>query len=149
MKTLSTFRTNLIIFLSINCICFFMFCIGLLGLLNKVISTYWIKYGNGQIVIQRISKDMVIGGQGGKWRSRRDVIMLQEIELYGPSVQLLGKNVEWPLGGGGGLSYEYFFQLKDGRRIGFDGSYYTRRQKAELFRYIYDTTGIEMTLQTT
>lgn len=106
---------------------------------------YWIKYGEGKIIVHRCSK--IISERGGKFESREDEILLSEIKLYGASKKLLGSEMEIPLDTGRffTLFYEYFFQLKDGRKIPFDCVKFTRGQLAILSRYIYKETGIKMT----
>ena len=107
---------------------------------------YWIKYGDGRIIIHRYSK--ILNARGSKMERRENEFLLEEIELYGASAIILGKNVELSGSQGGALSwsYEYFFQLKDGKRIGFDATIFGRFQLAELSRYIYGETGIEKTM---
>lgn len=47
--------------------------------------THWIRYGNGKVVIKRVSKERVNGRPVGKWKNREDTFLLEEIEAYGLS----------------------------------------------------------------
>ena len=109
----------------------------------RIYCTHWIRYGNERVVIKRVSKDRVNGRPVGKWKNREDTFLLEEIEAYGLSWQVLGYYVEYHRSSGGSLTTEVFFQLKNGKRIGYEMGYYTRRAEEEFFRYIYDNTGIE------
>lgn len=105
--------------------------------------THWIEYGNERVVIRRVSKECVNGRSVGKWKNREDTFLLDEIVAYGLSWQVLGHYVEYHKSSGGSLTTEVFFQLKNGKRIGYETVYYTRREEEEFFRYIHDKTGIE------
>lgn len=68
---------------------------------------------------------------------RKDSFMVDEIEGYGLFLPMTGIHAEQFIGGGGkSITHEYVFQLKDGKRIAFDRTSYTRWQRAELFEYI-------------
>lgn len=116
----------------------------LLGVFSgKVHCTHWIKYGNGKVVIRRVSKECVNGRPVGKWESREDTFLLEEIEAYGLSKQALGDYVERHRC----TSYkcpavECFFRLKNGKIIGCEIGYYPRREIEEFFRYLHEKTGI-------
>lgn len=116
----------------------------------KIYRNNWIKYGEGKVIIQRVSKDLdysgsIYGRPTGKWKSKRDEILLEEIEAYGYSWALLGmsRTVECH-NRFRQYQIEYCFLLKDGRKVGFNMVYYGKETKA-LFRYIYEATGIEVT----
>ena len=81
----------------------------------------------------------------GKWKSKRDEILLEEIEAYGYSWALLGmgRTVECH-NEFRQNQIEYCFLLKDGKKVGFNMMYYGMEIDA-LFRYIYEATGIEVT----
>lgn len=117
---------------------------------TKIYLKNWIKYGEGKVIIQRVSKDLdysnsIYGRPTGKWKSKRDEILLEEIEAYGYSWALLGmgRTVECH-NRFRQYQIEYCFLLKDGRKVGFNMVYYGKGTEA-LFRYIYDGTGIEVT----
>lgn len=112
----------------------------------RIYRTHWIKYGDGTIIVRRVSKELVNGRPVGKWQNREDTILLKDLELYGVSREILGHDVEYHRSGAKGplsIAVEWFFQLKDGKVIGFEAVYYTRWQAKELFRYIYEETGIK------
>lgn len=121
---------------------------------RNVYTRHWIKYGNGKIIIHRVSKDMEYSGSmygrpTGKWKNREDEFLLEELDSYGYSWVLFGKGktVEFhpaQRGGSRSISREYSFLLKDGKKVGFEAAYYTTKQLEELFHYIYDETGIEV-----
>ena len=110
----------------------------------------WIKYGEGKVIIRRVSKDLdystsMYGRPTGKWKSNEDEILLEEIEAYGYSWALLGmsRTVECH-NRFRQYQIEYCFLLKGGRKVGFNIVYYGKETEA-LFRYIYEATGIEVT----
>ncbi|MCM1083439.1 MAG: hypothetical protein NC393_04885 [Clostridium sp.] len=109
----------------------------------RIYCTHWIQYGDGKVVIRRVSKDRINGRPIGKWKNREDTFLLEEIDAYGLSWQVLGYYVEYHRSSGGSLTTEYFFQLKNGKRIGYEIVYYTRKEEKEFLRYIYEKTGIE------
>lgn len=112
----------------------------------RIYRTHWIKYGDGTIIVRRVSKELVNGRPVGKWQNREDTILLKDLESYGMSMKILGHEVEYHRSGAKGprsIAMEWFFQLKDGKVIGFEATYYTRWQAKELFRYIYEETGIK------
>lgn len=109
----------------------------------RIYCTHWIKYGNGKVVIRRVSKKCVNGRAVGKWENREDTFLLEEIDGYGLSWQILGRYVEYHRSSRRALTTEIFFQLKNGKRIGYEEVYYMRREEKEFFRYIYEGTGIE------
>ncbi len=113
----------------------------------KMYYTHWIKYGDGKIIIRRVSKEMVNGMPVGKWKNREDEFLLEEIEAYGLSMQVLGTFVEYHKSNRGSLTTECFFQLKGGRRIGYETGYYTRKAEREFFGYILKETGIELKIK--
>ncbi len=78
----------------------------------------------GEVIIRRVSKELVNGLPSGKWLDREDEFLLEEIEAYGLSMQVLGTFVEYHKSNRGSLTTECFFQLKDGRRIGYETGYF-------------------------
>ena len=108
----------------------------------RIYFTHWIMYGNDKIVIRRVSKERVNGRAVGKWKNREDTFLLEEIEAYGLSWPVLGQCVEYHRSSGGSLTTEVFFQLKNGKKIGFEMGYYTKAID-EFIQYIHDKTGIE------
>ena len=108
----------------------------------RIFFTHWIMYGNDKIVIRRVSKERVNGRAVGKWKNREDTFLLEEIEAYGLSWPVLGQCVEYHRSSGGSLTTEVFFQLKNGKKIGFEMGYYTKAID-EFIQYIHDKTGIE------
>ncbi|MDE7367727.1 MAG: hypothetical protein K2N24_10260, partial [Lachnospiraceae bacterium] len=86
----------------------------------RIYRTHWIRYGNGKIIIRRVSKERVNGVPVGKWKNREDTFLLEEIEANGLSWQVLGHYVEYHRSSGRSLTTEVFFQLKNGKRIGYE-----------------------------
>lgn len=128
-----------LIFMGIFCFLLFAYA----GL--KIYYTHWIKYGDGKIVIRRVSKELVNGSiPVGKWENREDEFLLEEIEAYGLSMQVFGTYVEYHKSSRRSLTTECFFQFKDGRKIGYETGYYTRKQEREFFDYIWKETGIKL-----
>lgn len=124
---------------------FLLILMGALGGIG-VYLTHSIRYGDGKAVIRRYSKKRVDGRPVGKWRIREDEFSLEEIDEYGYSIRRLGGygDVEYHLNSGAKFGIvEVFFQLKDGKRIGYDGGYYTRKAANEFFNYIFEETGKE------
>ena len=109
---------------------------------GKIYISHWIRYGNGRVIISRVSKDRVDGKAVGKWKRREDEFLLEEIVAYGLSWQALGHYVEYHYSSEGKLSSEVFFQLKNGKRIGYEAIFYTAKQTVEFWKYIQDETGI-------
>lgn len=108
----------------------------------RIYRTHWIRYGEGKIIIRRVSKERVNGRPVGKWENREDEFLVQEIESYGLAWQTLGHYVEYHLSNRGKVTNECFFQIRGGKQVGFEMMYYTKKLQ-ELFDYIYDETGIE------
>lgn len=108
----------------------------------KIYCTHRIQYGNGRVVIKRVSKELINGRPVGKWKKREDIFLIEEIDAYGLSWQVLGHYVEYHRSSARSLTTECFFQMKDGRQVGFEMVYYTKKLQ-ELFDYIYDETGVE------
>ena len=104
-------------------------------------------YGNGKIIIKRELKNIVNGRLVGKWEVKEDEFLLEEIEIYGLSEQVLHHHVEYHRSNivvhCVELSRECFFQLKDGRMISYESLYYTRKEELKLIRYVHDEAGIE------
>ena len=124
-----------------------IFLIGLACI--KIYLTNWIKYGEGKVIIRRVSKDLdystsMYGRPIGKWESKEDEILLEEIESYGYTWALLGMGRTVEYHGSGRYQIEYCFLLKDGKKVGFNMMYYGMEIDA-LFRYIYEAPGIEVT----
>lgn len=108
----------------------------------RIYRTHWIRYGDGKVTIRRISKEMVNGRPVGKWENREDTFLLEEIDSYGLSWQVLGRYVEYHRSSGKSLTTECFFQLKNGKKVGFEMVYYKRKGEEEFFHYIFNGTGI-------
>ncbi len=107
----------------------------------KIYRTHWIKYGDGRVIIRRISKDRVNGRPTGKWQTREDEFLLEEIDSYGMSWQVLGGFVEYHLSRRGAVS-ECFFQLKNQKRIGCETLYFDFEEEEKFFRYLFENAGI-------
>lgn len=120
----------------------FYFFIGIHSAI-RIYRTHWIKYGNGKVIIKRVSKELVNNRPTGKWHDREDEILLDEIEAYGLSRTVLGYNIEYDQRGITASVQECFFRLKDGRWLGFEMGHYMEQEREELFRYIYERTGIK------
>jgi hypothetical protein len=84
----------------------------------RIYCTHWIKYGNGKVVIRRVSKERVNGRAVGKWENREDTFLLEEIDTYGLSWQVLGNYVEYHRSSGKSLTTECFF-VKGREKIGY------------------------------
>lgn len=133
---------HLSVFGSVLSIAGLIFCLELVRIDIWVRSTHWVKYGEGKIIIRRVSKLMENGRPVGKWKDREDEFLLEQIELFGLSRLLLKKPLEYHRT----VRYtEVFFKLKDGRTVEFVYSLYTSKQVDELFFYIYNETGMKMT----
>lgn len=117
----------------------------------KIRSTHWIRYGEGKLVIRRVSKMWQSGWPPavGKWQNREDEFLLEDIESWGDAEQFLGRgrHLEYPPGGYDkyGFMREILFRLKNGRKVTFMTSHFTKKQVEELFRYLRDEGKIEMT----
>lgn len=110
------------------------------------ISTYCknsITYGNGKIIVKHVGKEYVDGVAVGGWKIKEDEFLLEELESYGMSWDILGHSVEEHPGTMVNAASEAFFRLKDGRTIGYVSIDYARWQANELFRYIQEETGLE------
>lgn len=129
------------IFLIIGAILFILFGV-FAGL--RIYRTHWIRYGDGKVTIRRVSKERVNGRPVGKWENREDTFLLEEIDCYGLSWQVLGQYVEYHRSSGRSLTTECFFQLKNGKRIGYETAYYTRKGEEVFWRYLYEGTGIAL-----
>lgn len=110
----------------------------------RIYCTHWIRYGDGKVTIRRVSKERVNGRPVGKWENREDTFLLEEIDCYGLSWQVLGQYVEYHRSSGRSLTTECFFQLKNGKRIGYETAYYTRKGEEVFWRYLYEGTGIAL-----
>lgn len=102
----------------------------------RIYRTHWIRYGDGKGTIRRVSKECVNGRPVGKWENREDTFLLEEIDSYGLSWQVLGQYVEYHRSSGRSLTTEMFFQLKNGKRIGYETVYYTRKGEEAFLRYL-------------
>lgn len=133
----------------------FIFIILVLAIL-WVIRVYWLQrtlcleYGNDKIVVRRISRDRKMFFK----KRYTDVFKLLELDKYGFSKDLLGKNIEQhkivmanryantvcKMAG-----REIVFMLKDGRKIPFESANFTNGQLYGLVSYIESITGIKAT----
>lgn len=127
--------------LSVAILCFYLF-IGVHSA-ARIYRTHWVRYGNGKVTIKRVSKDIVNDRPVGKWKDREDEILLDEIGSYGLSRTVLGHNIEYDRRGIIPSVQECFFRLKDGRWLGFEMGHFMEQEREELFRYIYEETGIK------
>lgn len=109
----------------------------------RIYRTHWIKYGNGKVIIKRVSKELFNNKPTGRWQNREDEISLDEIKSYGLSRTVLGYNIEYDRRGIVPSVQECFFQLKDGRWLGFEMGHFTEQEREELFCYIYERKGIK------
>ena len=75
------------------------------------------------------------------FRSREDEFLLEEIDSYGMSWQVLGGFVEYHLSRRGAVS-ECFFQLKNQKRIGCETLYFDFEEEEKFFRYLFENAGI-------
>lgn len=109
----------------------------------KIYLTHWIKYGEGKVKIKRISKDYANGKPIGKWKNREDEFLLEDIEAYGMSWQVLGQFVEYRLHSRRGLASECFFQLKNGKKVSCETLYFDPDEVQKFLDYISRETGIK------
>lgn len=79
----------------------------------------------------------------GGWENREDEFQLEEIAAFGLSKQVLPYSVEYHRSSGGRLETECFFQLKNGKMIGYEMLYYMDKDIDMFFRYISENTGLE------
>lgn len=108
----------------------------------RIYHTHWIQYGKGKIIIRRVSKKRINGISKGKWENREDEFLVEDIEAYGLSEKIFGYSVECHRCSAR-YEMECFFQLKGGRKIGFEMICYLLKDMEELFNYIYEETGLE------
>lgn len=109
----------------------------------KIYCTHWIKYGEGKVIIKRVSKDYVNGKPIGRWKNREDDFLLEDIEAFGMSWQVLGQFVEYRLHSRRGLASECFFQLDNGKKVSCETLYFNPEEVQRFFDYISRETGIE------
>ncbi|MCM1047959.1 MAG: hypothetical protein NC433_06000 [Clostridiales bacterium] len=105
-----------------------------------------ITYGNGRVTLRRVSKECVngTGTPVGKWKNREDTFLLDELETYGVSRQVLGYELEYDRARmRDRYNLEIFFQLKDGKKLAYEMSYHTHKQIKEFLNYIHEETGLE------
>lgn len=108
----------------------------------RIYNTHWILYGNGKVIIRRVSKKREGGGMIGGWEDNEDEFLVEDIEAYGLSSDILGHSVEYHLCSSR-YEAECFFQLKGGKRIGYETSCYLAKDMKEFFDYIVEETGLE------
>lgn len=126
--------------LLVGCGCFYMPLLIFSGL--WIYHTHWIQYGKGKIIIRRVSKKRINGIPKGKWENREDEFLVEDIEAYGLSEKIFGYSVERHRCSAR-YDVECFFQLKGGRKIGFEMICYLPTDMEELFNYIFEETGLE------
>lgn len=126
------------------CIIVMVYCIYRSGICPciKIYCTHWIKYGDGKVIIKRARKELVNGRPVGKWKREEEEFLLEDLESCGMSLPVLGEYVEFNPVMRYGISKECFFQLKNGKKLGCEVKYYVPEDLEELFRYIYEGTGI-------
>lgn len=61
---------------------------------SRIYNIHWILYGNGKVVIRRVSKKRDSGEIIGGWEDNEDEFLLKDIEAYGSSSDILGHSVE-------------------------------------------------------
>lgn len=114
-------------------------------------STHQIQYGEGKIIIRRISKKWQSGFPAGvgKWLSREDEFLLEDVETCGMSKiggyvpkYPLGYQVEYHRNSGSKYASECYFKLKDGKEIGYTPDFYTKKQIKEFSEYIHNEIGM-------
>lgn len=108
----------------------------------RIYCTHWMKYGDGKVVIKRLRKELINGRPTGRWKSGEEEFLLKDLESCGVSLPVLGEYVEYHPIMSYGVSKECFFQLKNGKMQGNEMRYYLPEEMDELFRYIYEETGI-------
>lgn len=109
----------------------------------KIYCTHWIKYGNGRVVIKGARKDYVNGKPAGRWKNVSEEFMLENLDSCGMSLPVLGEYIEFNPFKWKKTGKECVFQLKNGKKLGFEIKYYVPEDMDELFRYIYKETGIK------
>ena len=130
---------------SIGLIALFIYFLLLNGYAGFCQGSHWIKYGNGKVVVRRVSKECVNDRPVGKWKKREDTFSLEEIETYGLSRKVLGHDLERHFCKSyKAPSLECFFRLKSGKMIGCSIEFYPRREMKAFFTYLYEKTGIPL-----
>lgn len=111
----------------------------------KSYSSQLIMYGNKKVTVKRCSIKCIHDGIPiGEREERIDEFFLDELEAYGLSHQYLEHRVEFNYHPGVKGCTELFFQLKSGKKIGYDIMYCNNREIEDFFNYIYDETGIKV-----
>ena len=129
----------------ISLIVLFIWYLSLMGYAGFAQGSHWIKYGNGKVVVRRVSRECVNDRPVGKWRKREDTFSVEEIEAYGLSRKVLGHDLERHLCKiYKAPSLECFFRLKSGKMIGCSIEFYPRREMKAFFTYLYEKTGIPL-----
>lgn len=107
----------------------------------RIYCTHWIQYGNGKVLIRCVIN---IGGHGpiGCWVKSEDEFLVEDIEAYGLSMDVLPHSVAYHRSSGGRLETECFFRLKSGEMIGYEVQYYSGKEIEAFYRYIADETGL-------
>lgn len=105
----------------------------------RMYQRHWICYGDDKLIIRRENKKIENGKPVGKWRVSEDEISLHDIKWYG---YLMFGMIEYLRAGNSRFQIQFCIELKNGEKIGFVSSYYTRCQQRELCDYIEKCTGI-------
>lgn len=130
---------------SIGLIALFIYFLLLNGYAGFSQGSHWIKYGNGKVIVRRVSKECVNDRPVGKWKKREDAFSLEEIEVYGLSRKVLDHDLERHFCKSyKAPSLECFFRLKNGKMIGCSIEFYPRREMKAFFTYLYEKTGIPL-----
>lgn len=121
----------------ISLIVLFIWYLSLMGYAGFAQGSHWIKYGNGKVVVRRVSRECVNDRPVGKWKKREDTFSVEEIEAYGLSRKVLGHDLERHLCKiYKAPSLECFFRLKSGKMIGCSIEFYPRREMKAFFTYL-------------
>lgn len=105
----------------------------------RLYQRHWICYGDDKLIIRRENKKIENGKPTGKWKISEDEISLRDIKWYG---YLMFEKIEYLRAGNSRFQIQFCIELKNGEKIGFVSSYYTRWQQQELCDYIEQNTGI-------
>lgn len=109
--------------------------------------THWLMYGDGKIIVRRITGKYLntYGGMETDCISREDEVLLEELAAYGFSNQFMnGKTKGADVQGGNYNFYmELFFELKNGKKIWYNACGCRDKDMRDLQQYIYDETGLK------
>lgn len=107
-----------------------------------------IEYGEGKLILYRISKDVKEKRPVGKWKIREDQIEVKDLLRYGYARDIIGSCLEWDKFTFSGYANvwrfenQIVFMTKDHKMASISPKFFTSKQIKEVIRYIYRETGI-------